>query len=234
MQSRTALNKQISLRNFKSANDEDETKWTEISDVKELLIEMRTQELEERLCSKQVERLENDLATSSLGLKGLGKRNNTDQSNFRFNLIFIYNAAHPNPQFDTLWCPIIKRYCDRKLVTAAHIFVYRHGQDTMTAIFGQETSSDSFSPFNGLLMHTTAKNMFDKGYFIIVPYIAVNPLDRNPSADMIKLWLENEPKEYQVHICERDGVEMNKFISGDSGPTWRDLDGSKLIFKNGK
>lgn len=215
------------------------------------MVEMKAHELEEKLCAKQAERLSIDqdpqskslrrtfmqlFTTRSLGLgvlkKGIGKRNSQDQSNFRSNLITSYDAAHPNPQSDTLWCPITKQYHDSPLITASHIFAYRHGQKTMTTIFDLETSSDLFSPLNGLLMHKTAENMFDKGYFVIVPYIPTDSPYDEPSVNMIKAWHENEPKEFRIRICERDGSGMNKFISGVDGPTWNDLDGSKLVSKS--
>lgn len=69
--------------------------------------------------------------------KGIGKREKIDQSNFRSQLIKIHNATRPNPNSDMLWCPILKQYHDRYSMTTAHIFAYRHGQETMTAIFVQ-------------------------------------------------------------------------------------------------
>lgn len=183
---------------------------------------MKAHELEERLCIKQAKRLKNNqgqhnkplrrafmqfFTTSPLGLgitkANVGKRNNTNQSNFRSNLIETYNAAPADPKADVLWCPVSKQYHFSGSVIAAHIFAYHHGQETMTAIFGSESAADLFSPFNGMLMHTKAETMFDKGYFVIVPFIQTDSLTSNCSmtTDMIKSWQEKAPKEYRIRIA---------------------------------
>lgn len=55
------------------------------------------------------------------------------------------------------------------MTTAAHIFPWKQGQETMTKIFGEEAKHEMFSINNGLLMSTPAENKLDKGLFVIVP-----------------------------------------------------------------
>ena len=110
--------------------------------------------------------------TSSLELgilkAGMGKRDSSVQRNFREALIKDSNAEHPNPLEDLLWCLITNRYVDADSMTAAHIFACRHGQETMTAIFGSEHPPELFSPANAILMYKKAEEFFDKGHFVIV------------------------------------------------------------------
>ena len=60
-------------------------------------------------------------------------------------------------------------------MTVTHIFAYRHGQETMTAIFGSEHPPELFSPANAILMYKKAENFFDQDYFVIVPLVSENP-----------------------------------------------------------
>lgn len=243
LQSRADFKRKISLRDFKTSDGGDEQAWLDTPEAKKLIIEMKTHNLEERLCEKQAKRLETEpsqhgkslrrcfmqmFTISPLGLgaknTGMGKRDTRAQSSFRKELIRVSNAAHPNPREQLLWCSITNRYHDEGIMTAAHIFAYRNGQEMMTAIFGAEDPPELFSPRNAILMHSKAEEAFDKGLLLIVPYVP------NDSPAEIQRWHQNEPKEYRIRVCEPNAPMMQYVIPGDTR-TWKDLDGSRLEFK---
>lgn len=111
-------------------------------------------------------------------------------------------------------------------VTASHIFSYRHGQQTMSAIFGTE-HSELFHPRNGILIHNEIESKFEIGLFAIVPDI---PDD--PAIEQVIQWQEQEPKEYKLKIIDRDPAKLNKVIPELGETTWGDLDGKKLEFRS--
>jgi hypothetical protein len=75
-----------------------------------------------------------------------------DQSSFRKKLIHAYDAK--NPELDYIWCPVLGQWVDEDMITASHIFPWKHGQATMDAIFGEKKPSDMFSERNDLFVHT--------------------------------------------------------------------------------
>lgn len=91
---------------------------------------------------------------------------------------------------------------------AAHLFFYRHRQDTIDAIFGRSATSELFSPYNKMLMSNQIEFFFDKRYYVIVPQLSATP-----SAQEIKNWHKVEPKNYQICVLEPDIRAMDQFIS---------------------
>ena len=106
---------------------------------------------------------------NGLGVVG-GRHDTTVQGNFRKELIIAQKAEHPNFETEaSLWCPVMKDWVYKDVMTAAHIFPWKQGQDTMTRIFGREAEHEMFSSHNGLLMSSHAEKRMDKGLFVIVP-----------------------------------------------------------------
>lgn len=206
--------------------------------------EMHAHCLDEKLCAKQANRLGMDaqsdygtkrrvfmklFTTSHLGLNikntSIGKRDNGAQSKFRADLLDISKSRHPDKKGDLVWCPITASYREEPTMVAAHLFSFRHGQDTMDAIFGKNATPELFSPYNGILMSTLAELFFDKGYYVIVPQVSAAP-----SLQEIQDWHRVEPKNYQIRVLEPDTREMNQLI-GETDRRWRDLDGQKVSFR---
>ena len=206
--------------------------------------EMHAHCLDEKLYLKQANRLKMDaegedgtkrrvfmklFTTSHLGLNitntSIGKRDNGAQSKFRADLLDISESRHPDKKRDLVWCPITGGYHTELSMVAAHLFSFRHGQDTMDAIFGKNTTSELFSPYNGILMSNLAESFFDKGYYVIVPQVSATP-----SLQEIKDWHRVEPKTYQIRVLEPDTRAMNQLI-GETDQRWRDLDGQKVSFR---
>lgn len=246
LQHRNEINRKISLREFQSKTGSDEQEWLKTSKAKEFIEEMRSQMLDEKLCRKQAHRLQLEpgkedktfrrvfmkfFTTSKRGLgimgTGAGKRESSVQGNFRAALLEVSRSRHPDPARQTIWCPIISSYIDMHATTAAHIFAFHHGQDTMEAIFGPSETPELFSPLNGILMSSAAESRFDKGYFVIVPRTSPNP-----SRAEVQDWHNWEPKEYQIRVLEPDVKEMNLFISTYSNKKWKELDGQPVTFKS--
>ena len=110
---RNELNRKISLRDFQIQTGDGEQEWLKISETKALLEEMRSQILDEKFCSKQAKRLEPEVGqeiknlrrvymkfftTSKLGLGTCtGKRDSSDQNNFRASLLKVSNSKHHDP-----------------------------------------------------------------------------------------------------------------------------------------
>lgn len=112
--------------------------------------EMHAHCLDEKLCLKRANRLKIDaeseagtrrrvfmklFTTSHLGLNitnnSIGKRDNGAQSKFRADLLEISESRHPDREKNLFWCPITGSYRDELSMVAAHLFSYRHGQDTI-------------------------------------------------------------------------------------------------------
>jgi len=157
---------------------------------------------------------------------GAGRRNPSDQSSFRHNLICVSNAKHSDLyKWEFLWCPITRTWSTE--AKAAHLFAYHHGQDMMTYIFGVEAIGELFSVKNGILMSTRAEERFDKGLFVIVP-------DVNDPASQhdIDKWNASEPKEYKIRVLDKDSQLMKAPVQAHRPENWIDLDGQRVEFRN--
>lgn len=241
------LKRQISINEFQlETGIDDEKVWRKSQQAKSLMEETMSRELDKKIFTKQGKRLEAEgnkpekslrrafiklFTTSSLGLKikdtGVGDRPSEDQSNFRAGLLEV-TKQHFEQDSEACWCPIAGSNYPLAFITAAHLFAWTHGQETMTAIFGEESSSELFSPLNGLLISSTAEKFLEKGYIVIVPRLSAQPPD-----DEVQAWQRSEPKEYQIRVLEVGGDGMRKKIFGrEDGCTWAELDGQPLLFKS--
>ena len=217
--------------------------WEKTEAAAELFQEMKATEVGETICKRQSKVLSSVdsikkatqqsfiklFITSSLGLgitnTGAGRRDSSQQSRFRSDLIEVYNAKHPRSEY--IWCPIFGDYFPKNATTAAHLFAYKHGQETMDAIFGPTSTSELFSPRNGLLVNTSFEEVFDIGFLAIVPF-----LPDNPSPKELSDWASSDPKEYKVRIIDWENKNINTPINKDGSCTWRDFDGKRLEFLN--
>ncbi|MCJ1348914.1 hypothetical protein MMC31_007147 [Peltigera leucophlebia] len=155
-----------------------------------------------------------------------GRRDTSVQGNFRESLIKVQNAKHPNfAEEKSHWCPITCSWLHEKLTTAAHIFPWKYGQETMTRIFETEAEHEMFSVQNGLLMSTMAEAAIDKGLFVIVPFA------NDESEAEVKEWHKSNPKRYKLRVLDKADKMMEGNIP-DPKITWTDLDGSELQFRS--
>lgn len=244
MQSKKALklHKRISKRYHRENNIEGEFRQSE--KAIRLREQLRALEVDERLFKNQAELVstgELDKAqrrafmelftTSKIGLgindTGRGRRDTSDQSNFRAACIEAYNASDPDPKTKLLWCPITKLWVPQDLTNAAHLFAYMHGQDTMNSVFGVMERPELFSPRNGMIVSQLVEKKFDKGFMAIVPR-----LPDYPTQSEIAQWNLSEPKEYKVRILDLKSPEVDEVICPTSGLTWKRLDGTPVDFRN--
>lgn len=194
------------------------------------LYEERTKSLEERAPGNRSLRSSfmKLFTTSTMGMAvtgtGAGKRNTRDQSSFRKKLIKVYDAK--NPELDYIWCPVLGQWVDEDMITASHIFPWKHGQATMDAIFGEKKPSDMFSERNGLLLHKKVEQAFDKGVFVIIP-----DLPNKPSISQIVRWRLGKDREYRIKILDTEWNKLDQPIALGL-KTFRELEGSKLVFSN--
>ena len=222
--------------------------WKSSADARKLKEQTEVFKLEQNLVKKQSQKLRKSrkdplyqsmkagiafvkLYISSpkgLGLKIKGtERDNSVQSNFRRELIESYNVAHPDSDRGALWCAVTRRWVDVESSTAAHIFAYHNGEDTMDAIFGTEPAgSELFSPLNGLILSNTAEQRFDKMQFVIVP-----ALSDNATSDQIEDWQNATTKDYRIRIVDDEAANMRMFISPESSKRWVDLDDEIVEFR---
>ena len=156
-----------------------------------------------------------------------GRRDKTVQGNFRFSLIEAQNAKHPNHvKNKSLWCPVTCTWVHQELTTAAHIFPWKHGQETMTKIFGPGSEHEMFSAKNGILMSILAETRMDKG-LVIVPFV------NDKSAAEVDAWHKSALKRYQVRVLDKDHSLMQGEIPwSDPKMEWADLDGHELQFRS--
>ena len=243
----TRLQKRISLQDFEQATAGDEQAWLLTQAAKDLVEEERAWNLRHKSCKKQAERLSIEpcdrlkawrrswmqmFTTSRMGLDisttGIGARDNSLQSRFRGELLEKMNANNPDPIENQVWCSVLSEWVASEHITAAHIFSHAHGQQLMDTIFEREDpeAGELFSPFNRILMYDLAEEKFDKGYFVIVPYVA-----DGASPAEIALWHASEPKRYKIRVVDKTGHKMNTRINSSSARVWNDLDGEEVTFK---
>jgi hypothetical protein len=163
------VKRKISALSFPGAMAE----WEKTEAAAELFQEIKAREVDETICKRQSKILSSVdsikkatkrsfvrlFTTSPLGLgitsTGAGRRDPSQQSCFRSDLIKAYNVEHPVSKSEYIWCPIFCDYFPKDTMTAAHLFAYKHGQETMDAIFGPTNTPELFSPRNGLLVRTS-------------------------------------------------------------------------------
>ncbi|OGM44733.1 hypothetical protein ABOM_007399 [Aspergillus bombycis] len=216
-----------------------EEQWENTEEAKRLFEEIRSREVARRLARKRQEDLEETskgrtlrasfmklFTTSKMGLgiagTGAGKRDAAVQKQFREDMIEKYGAQ--NPEQDFIWCPILGQHVSH--ATAAHLFAWMHGQDTMDAIFGKTSEPELFSPRNGLLIVSALEKYFDDGKLVIVP-----DLPERPHAAEVLRWLKGEAREYKIKIIDMTWEKLDRQVVVESPLTYRDLDGRRLKFR---
>ncbi|OAX77751.1 hypothetical protein ACJ72_07946 [Emergomyces africanus] len=249
---RNNIRKQVSIDDFRATGGTEE-EWTNSEHARAFLVEEEVLKLKEAKFKEQCQRLQTSNNTDStdspslalrrsylelflsskrgLGVvSGSGKRADKVQSTFRKDLITAYNSQTSTPHLlEYIWCPILSTWVHESSAIASHIFGYKHGQQTMDAIFGKMEQPELFHPKNGLMLSSVVESKFNSGLFAIVPN-----LPDIPSPEEIAQWQESEPKDYKLRIVDRDPVKLNMstaFVPG-SGTTWKDLDGKKLDFRS--
>jgi hypothetical protein len=148
----------------------------------------------------------------------------TERSNFRQNIIKAYDALDESGNL--IWCPVTGDWRGFTITTASHIFPYRHGKDTMIALFGKLGKHELFSPKNGLILANQVEALFDTGLFVIIPVI------EDETKDSIKKWNEQKPIEYKLLIINPRHPKAQNWVMLDKEGTWLDWDGRRLKFRN--
>ncbi len=239
------IQRKISQQNF--GVDGPEQSWESSDAAKKLKEQSEAIKLQHRLVRKQSQRLGLSFddpdyiegqkgnafvrlymtSSKGLGLKVPGTdRDSTVQSNFRQALIKHYDAAHPDPKMETLWCPITRRWVSYTDMTAAHVFGFCSGEEMMYSIFGREAAeSELSSPLNGILMSTKADQLFDKGRYVKVP-----ALDENATPEENREWHDDPSKPYKIRVVESNTDDMTKYID-DNKKTWAELDDELVEFR---
>ena len=150
-------------------------------------------------------------------------RSSRQQSNFRRLLVDDYEARNPDGG-DGLWCPVVKDFIIPEMVKAAHIVPNKLGQKRMDTIFGPDSAHELFSARNGLLLHTSIEENFDRHLLVIVPDAPI------PADGPILRW--------RLRVLDQtvlDQTVPRKLGAKDPGPspiTYRDLDGKLLEFRS--
>ncbi|KAL2223429.1 hypothetical protein M432DRAFT_587350 [Thermoascus aurantiacus ATCC 26904] len=151
--------------------------------------------------------------TSKMGLgiksTGAGDRDDKMQNDFRREMIQVYGSLHKTEGW--IWCPVLGDWCHKNDTRAAHQFAYRHGQDTMDAIFGKTKTPELFSPRNGLTTPKYIEDTFDSGKLVIVPDLPNRPTSTEPRPGS-----EKNPVNIRIHP--------------HTPLRWRDLDNKRLEF----
>jgi hypothetical protein len=210
--------------------------------------EMKGFEIHLRMCKRQAKRVETEgkpeksgrrafmeLFTSSrLGMdiveSAARRRDTSDQSNFRKNIEKAYGLM--NAKKDGLvWDVISGQSIPEDMTTAAHLFAYKHGQDVMTALMGEDVQNELFAPTNGLILPNSIEKHFDSGLFAIVPNMNEN------SVAEVSLWLNSTPKEYKIKILNFESKHLDQVVVQNKNLpngqlTWRELHNRKLMFPN--
>ncbi|KAJ5679166.1 hypothetical protein N7462_007410 [Penicillium macrosclerotiorum] len=232
------LKRKISLR----ASGISEAQWTNTTEAQQIFEQIEASEQYKKICRRQIAELGQKarsrslrasfmklFTTSKMGIgvltTGAGKRNSSEQSEFRKGLIQAYEAKHSEQNW--LWCPIMGDYLDPKDMVAAHLFSWKHGQDTMDAIFGKQKEAELFSPCNGILLSRQIEDSFDIGKLAIVPWV---PESDDSKIEIIRRWLANEKREYKVKILDPKWDRLESPISRYYQLKFKDLDGRKLSF----
>jgi hypothetical protein len=240
------IKRRISKQDFyDQTGTENEADWMQSEQGITLIEEMKARILEERLCVTQAQRLKLEkgntlkvgrrafmklFTTSTIGLgiknTGAGARSSGDQTSFRRALFDIANQG-PEPASEAVWCPIAGSEWHKDTMTAAHLFAWKHGQEMMTSIFGEMNPPELFSPYNGLLISTTAEKMLDEGRIVIVPRLP----DR-PSKSEVDNWQRCKIKQYQIRVLETTGIMQTAIFGRGDKRKWFELDKQPVSFRS--
>ena len=233
----TKLTKKISM-----ANMEDKTlDYLMTEQGQRLLQQEKTLKMEAHLYERQREEMSNPSqarivrkaffelfvgAKNGLGISNsTGPRDNSKQSNLRVDLI---SKMNPNSEEENgLWCPITKEYWPSGSMQAGHFFPWKHGQDTMNAIFGQSNdNSELMKAENAILWFEEAEQRFSNRQFVIIPDIP-----DNSDQGQVERWEASSIRDYKIRILNPQSKTMSaKILRTDK--RWNDLDGTKVEFRS--
>ena len=150
-------------------------------------------------------------------------RSSRQQSTFRGLLIEEYEAKHPED--DGIWCPVLKKFFCPMMIRAVHIIPYKLGQKRMETIFGPDSAHELYSARNGLLLHGSVEDKFDRHLLIIVPDTPI------PANGPIIRW--------RLRVLDQTILDQEVKWTGDlsarsnhSPITYRELDGELLQFRS--
>lgn len=230
------VRREISLSEFEGP----EADWAATEAAKKLAEQIKAEETVRKSSASHLEKIQKStksgilrrswmklFTTSSMGLKistGAGKRNTSDQSNFKASMVKAYDAKHPTQNW--IWCPIIGDWRDKESVVAGHLFAHMHGQDTMDAIFGKTDFPELYHQRNGILWSKAFEEHSDTGKVAIVPYV-----DLQSTCDL-KSWFKKPVREYKTVILDKSWKNLDLFIVSGKTLRWKDLDGRKLVFRS--
>jgi hypothetical protein len=108
-------------------------------------------------------------------------------------MIEDYKVKFPG-EAKLLWCSVLGDWIPADMAKAAHLFSWKHGQETMNMIFGKTNPPEQiFSSRNGLIISKYIEAESDRGRFAIVPY-----LDDDPEDSVLCQWIHLPVREYQV------------------------------------
>lgn len=82
----------------------------------------------------------------------MGARDPGVKSNFRESLTVAMNSASEDPCMVELWCPVVHAWIDPDAMTAAHMYPYCNGQNSMHGIFGLLDRNELNAVENGMMI----------------------------------------------------------------------------------
>ena len=165
-------------------------------------------------------------AKNGLGLSNsTGPRGNSKQSNLRADLISKMNLKSKDE--NGLWCPITQEYWPSGSMQTCHFFQWKHGQNTMNAIFGQSNhNSELMKAEHAILWFEEAEQRFPSRQFVIVPDIP-----DNSDQVQVERWEASFIREYKIRILNPQSNTMSaKILRTDK--RWNVLDGTKVEFRS--
>ncbi|PYH90599.1 hypothetical protein BO71DRAFT_296567, partial [Aspergillus ellipticus CBS 707.79] len=116
-----------------------------------------------------------------------------------------------------------------------HLFPDYHGQDAMDAILGKADPPELFSPQNGLMLSVVIEAYIEGGQFVIVPDVPENSSSLYSRVAELVAWIRRneQPREYKLRVIDPEFDHRDKPVFREKPPTWNDLDGRRLEFRNG-
>lgn len=216
--------------------------FDETNEGKKLAERANAQQIDRTLCRQHSQLLQKKGFTASvrsewvrmytsynLGLDisrfSAGASDDTVQTNFRTELMKVTEQVHPDGRLGFVWCPIISDWKIPCYIEATPIFPWKSGQDSMTAIFGEDAIDELFSAKNGMLLSLVAKKKFDSGAIVLVPRVSnlADPAE-------IKTWNETSVKVYKIRVLSSD-PDMYTLCDSHLPYTWMQLDNHPVSFK---
>jgi hypothetical protein len=141
-------------------------------------------------------------------------------------LITAYLSAHPDKGRRAYWCPVLKEWV-REVKMAC---LFDQGKECFMAgdIFrpGHADRKTLLTTANWIVVSKAVKSVWEEGLLVIVPDVEYGAIES------VESWRTQNTKGYKVRVigCDR---EVEQRIPG-SYKRWKDLDNTKLLFRNEK